>query len=87
VSASLRGSLVYGVVWPLLGAEDESSDAPAQIGAALKDAGLTDVRVLEERYAREYCEDCGMPLFPNADSELAHPEWPETAETTPGHLH
>jgi Protein of unknown function (DUF2863) len=83
----LRGSLVYGVVWPLLGAEDESSDAPAQIAATLKNAGLTDVRVLEERYAREYCEDCGMPLFPNADSELAHPEWPETAEATPGHLH
>jgi hypothetical protein len=83
----LGGSLVYGVVWPLLGAEDESSDAPAQIAATLKHAGLADVRVLEERHAREYCEDCGMPLFPNADSELAHPEWPETAEATPGHLH
>lgn len=64
--------VAHGVVWPLLGAEDESSDVPEQIEAALREAGVTPIQRLDETFALEYCEDCGAPLFPNPQGELAH---------------
>lgn len=80
--------VVHGVVWPLLEAEDESADAPAQIEAVLKDAGLSDVVTLEHRFPMEYCDDCGAPLYPNSDGEPSHAELPEKqAEAAPRHLH
>jgi uncharacterized Zn finger protein (UPF0148 family) len=42
--------------------------------------------MLSERMPLEYCDDCGAPLFPNADGELVHAQIPESAEPVP-HLH
>lgn len=80
--------VVHGVVWPLLEAEDESSDIPAQIEAALKEAGVVQVMHLEHRFPLEYCDDCGTPLYPNPDGEPMHAEVPEgRASEIPRHLH
>jgi hypothetical protein len=38
-------------------------------------------------FAPEFCEDCGAPLFADADSEMVHPELPEEAETAAVHYH
>lgn len=80
--------VLHGVVWPLLGAEDETSDIAGEIERTLKGAGLADITLLDQRLALEYCEDCGAPLFPNADGESVHAEMPEAeADAPPMHLH
>jgi hypothetical protein len=80
--------VVHGVVWPLLEAEDESADAPAQIEAVLREAGLREIIALDHRFPMEYCDDCGAPLYPNPDGEPSHAELPEEqAEAAPRHLH
>jgi hypothetical protein len=85
-----RGSseVVHGVVWPLLEHEDESNDAPNQIEATLREAGIVSVLLLDQRFPLEFCDDCGAPLYPNPDGEPVHAELPEEqAETAPRHLH
>jgi hypothetical protein len=80
--------VVHGVVWPLLEAEDEAADMPAQIEAVLREAGLREVIALDHRFPMEYCDDCGAPLYPNPDGEPSHAELPEEqAEAAPRHLH
>lgn len=79
--------VLHGVVWPLLGAEDETTDMGAEIGQVLKAAGVGEVVVLEQRFPFEFCEDCGAPMFPNAEGEVVHAEMPEASEAPPMHLH
>ncbi|HEX8961400.1 MAG TPA: DUF2863 family protein [Rhodocyclaceae bacterium] len=90
VGFTLGGSsdVVHGVVWPLLEAEDESADAPAQIELVLREAGMRDIVMLDDRFPLEYCDDCGAPLYPNPEGEPVHAELPEEqAESAPRHLH
>ncbi len=80
--------VVHGVVWPLLEAEDESAETPAQIESVLREAGLRNVVSLDHRFPMEYCDDCGAPLYPNPDGEPSHAELPEDqADAAPRHLH
>lgn len=80
--------VVHGVVWPLLENEDDSNDAPIQIDAILRESGLVNITLLEQRFPLEYCDDCGAPLYPNPDGEPVHAELPEEqTESTPRHLH
>ncbi len=79
-----KDALVHGVVWPLLGSENEDSDGLRKIEALLRERGVARIVALEELFPFEYCDDCGAPLFANGDGELVHAEWPESAET---HLH
>ncbi|NTV94568.1 MAG: DUF2863 family protein [Thiobacillus sp.] len=81
--------VLHGVVWPLLGAEDDASDIASEIEQTLKKAGLGHILMLDQRMPLEYCDDCGAPLFPNADGESVHAEMPEEAEESaaPMHLH
>ena len=80
--------VLHGVVWPLLGPEDENSDIPAQIEAVLRDCGVTEIVNLEHRFPLEYCDDCGAPMYPSADGEAVHAEMPEAhTPQTPRHLH
>lgn len=79
--------IVHGVVWPLLDAEDENSDIPQQIEALLRECGVADVTVHEQRFPLEYCDDCGAPLYPDADGMPAHAEMPEAEQPQPRHLH
>jgi hypothetical protein len=80
--------VVHGVVWPLLDAEDEAADMPTQIEAVLRETGVNDVLCLDHRLPMEYCDDCGAPLYPNAEGEPSHAELPEEqTESAPRHLH
>lgn len=83
-----QDQVLHGVVWPLLGPEDEHSDTAHQIESVLQDCGVTDIVSLEHRFPLEYCDDCGAPMYPSADGETMHAEMPEThGEHTPRHLH
>jgi hypothetical protein len=83
-----REHLVYhGVVWALLGAEDEHTDIFQDIEAVLREHGIKDVVMLDHRMPIESCEDCGAPLFPTADGELVHAGMPDQDNMTPPILH
>ena len=83
-----NSDVLHGVVWPLLEHEDENNDAPTQIEAALREAGVANVLMLDQRFPLEFCDDCGAPLYPNPEGEPVHAELPEEqAETAPRHLH
>ena len=90
IGLSLRGQpqVVHGVVWPLLGAEDDSIDSVAQIEAVLRECGVNDIITLDHEFPLEYCDDCGAPMYPTADGEIVHAEMPEThTDQMPRHLH
>lgn len=83
-----NGVVVHGVVWPLLEAEDENSDTPAQIEAVLRESGIEDVQLLDHQFPLEYCDDCGAPLYPNTEGEPVHAELPnEDGAAISQHLH
>jgi Protein of unknown function (DUF2863) len=81
--------VAHGVVWPLYGREDETArpgpvdDLLVQLG----ECGVTQVKRLQGTFTPEYCEDCGAPLFANAEGEIAHAELPEEADTQAAHFH
>lgn len=84
-----QDDVVHGIVWPLFGREDdESQPAPAQdVETVLAECKIGEVTKLNGLFAPEFCEDCGAPLFADADSEMVHPELPEEAETAAVHYH
>jgi len=79
--------VVHGIVWPLLDAEDESSDSVGQIEAVLREAGVTDVHTVDNHFPLEFCDDCGAPLYPNNQGEAVHAEMPEQAQSISTQLH
>lgn len=79
--------VIHGIVWPLLGAEDEMSDVVEEIEVVLQEAGLQRIEVQRQRMPMEYCEDCGAPYYPNTDGELVHAELPENSDGNGQHLH
>lgn len=79
--------IYHGIVWPLLGAEDEATDAAGEIEAVLREAGVKDVLFLDHHFPMEFCDDCGAPLFPNREAELVHAEMPEQPAANSQVLH
>jgi hypothetical protein len=103
VGFTLRQSpdVVYGIVWPLYGQEDEEGtpmEGPMMAGPApvapineitthLNAAGIAHIKRINELYVAEYCDDCGAPLFADPTGELVHAEMPEDAPTGGEHFH
>jgi uncharacterized protein YuzB (UPF0349 family) len=58
-----------------------------EVMAQLSESGLTEVKKLAGTFTPEYCEDCGAPLFANAEGEIVHAELPEEADTHAAHFH
>jgi len=68
--------------------EDTQAAEPIdQIMAVLRACGIPDIKRHKERFAMEFCEDCGTPLFCDPEAELVHAEMPEDSEQAPSHLH
>jgi hypothetical protein len=88
-TASADGEIAHGVVWPLYGREDENArPGPVdELVQQLNECGVTEVHKLPATFTPEYCEDCGAPLFANAEGEIVHAELPEEADTQAAHFH
>ena len=88
-------AVVHGEVWPLYGREDTLADAERgldaapvdEISALLKEAGITDIQNLPDKHFPEFCEDCGAPLFPDANGDFVHATLPEGGDSAPAHFH
>lgn len=78
--------VVHGVVWPLYEQEDEQLVVD-EIDTCLRASGITQIDKLAERFAPEFCSDCGAPLFADSTGDVVHPELPEQAEIQPQVLH
>ncbi|MBL8521670.1 MAG: DUF2863 family protein [Betaproteobacteria bacterium] len=91
IGFSVRGDdeVVHGIVWPLFGREDDESDpAPlAEIEAVLAECKVGEVVKHPGLFQPEFCEDCGAPLFADADTDMVHPELPEEADSTAARYH
>ena len=109
IGFALRHSpeIIYGVVWPLYGQEDEEEINSAnleavmtpenlaeeqrtpieEIVALLRACGITHIKRHTERFPMEFCDDCGAPLYPDAEGELVHAEMPEDAPSGSEHFH
>jgi hypothetical protein len=102
IGFTLRQSsdVVYGIVWPLYGQEDEEGtpmEGPVQGGRPLapideivkhlNEMGIAHVKRIAERYVAEYCDDCGAPLFADPSGELVHAEMPEDTPAGNEHFH
>jgi hypothetical protein len=77
----------HGVVWPLLGIEDETTDVAGEIESVLRKTGLKEVTVLDQQFPYEFCDDCGAPLYPNIEGETVHAEMPEQDDSPSQTLH
>lgn len=90
-----KPDIVYGIIWPLYGQEDENNpDMPPEIKSPIEEilgllheAGIKHIKRHNERFPMEFCDDCGAPMFADADGELVHPEMPEDAPQDAGHFH
>ena len=84
-----EGEVAHGVVWPLYGREDEGArPGPLdEVLVQLAESGITEVKKLTGTFSPEYCEDCGAPLFANAEGEIVHAELPEEADIQSAHFH
>ena len=80
-------AIYHGVVWPLLGAEDETTEAVGEIETLLREAGIKEIVVHGQQFPFEFCDDCGAPLYPNVDGEPVHAELPEQSNTPSQTLH
>jgi hypothetical protein len=79
--------IYHGVVWPLLGVEDDNSDIAGEIETTLRKAGLKEVVTLDQQFPYEFCEDCGAPLYPNSEGDAVHAEMPEQNNAPSQTLH
>lgn len=77
----------HGVVWPLLGAEDETSDVVGEIESLLRESGIKEILVHGQQFPYEFCDDCGAPLYPNIEGDSVHAEMPEQNNAPSQTLH
>jgi hypothetical protein len=80
-------AIFHGIVWPLLGSENENSDVATEIENLLRETGVKEIVILEQPFPLEFCEDCGAPLYPNIDGDTVHAEMPEQGNTPSQTLH
>ncbi|MEI7430813.1 MAG: DUF2863 family protein [Betaproteobacteria bacterium] len=80
-------TVYHGVIWPLLGAEDESSDITGEIETLLRESGVKEVLVHDQQFPFEFCDDCGAPLYPNIEGDAVHAEMPEQNNAPSQTLH
>lgn len=58
-----------------------------EIMNVLREVGIIHIKRLNDRFPMEFCDDCGAPLFPDEEAELAHAEMPEDVPQSTAHFH
>ena len=79
--------IYHGIIWPLLGAEDENTEITSEVETLLRECGIKEIVVHNQRFPFEFCDDCGAPLYPNVEGEAIHAEMPEHSNAVSQTLH
>ncbi len=89
LSTGSDDEVAYGIVWPLLGPEAETDEpSPLEhIRELLRSLGVGDIRNWPELQEPDFCEDCGVPLYPNCKGEAVHAEMPADIEPEASQFH
>ena len=80
-------TIFHGVIWPLLGAEDETTDVVSEIETLLRESGIKEILAHNQQFPFEFCDDCGAPLYPNVEGHTVHAELPEQSNAPSQTLH
>jgi len=80
-------TIFHGVIWPLLGAEDETTDVVSEIETLLRESGIKEILAHSQQFPFEFCDDCGAPLYPNVEGDAVHAELPEQNNAPSQTLH
>lgn len=80
-------AIYHGVIWPLLGSEDENTDVIGDVEVLLRESGVKEIVVHSQQFPFEFCDDCGAPLYPNVEGEPVHAELPEQNNAPSQTLH
>jgi len=80
-------AIYHGIVWPLLGSEDETTDVVGEVEAILRESGIKEVVAHNQQFPFEFCDDCGAPLYPNVEGETVHAEMPDLGNAPSQTLH
>ncbi|MDR2112914.1 MAG: DUF2863 family protein [Candidatus Accumulibacter sp.] len=80
-------TIYHGIVWPLLGSEDETTDVVGEVETLLRESGVKEVIVHNQQFPYEFCDDCGAPLYPHVEGEPVHAEMPDLDNTPSQTLH
>ena len=80
-------SIFHGVIWPLLGSEDESTDVVGEVESILRESGVKEIIAHSQQFPFEFCDDCGAPLYPNVEGDTVHAELPEQNNAPSQTLH
>ena len=80
-------TIFHGVIWPLLGAEDETTDVVGDIETLLRETGIKEIVAHDQQFPFEFCDDCGAPLYPNVEGDTVHAELPEQSNAPSQTLH
>ncbi len=102
-SVADHAEVYYGVVWPLYDEESAEEYLSAagnhrtglstsltplqQIVSVLRETGITHIKQTETIFPPEFCDDCGTPMFSDAEEDMVHARMPEDAAKSGGHLH
>lgn len=79
--------VVHGIIWPLLGPEDEFSELVDTIEETLRKEGVLHIKTLSQRLPLEFCDKCETPLYPNSEGEMVHIESLDSDSMQPVHIH
>ena len=80
-------AIFHGIIWPLLGSEDEATDVTGEAENILRECGIKEVVVHNQQFPFEFCDDCGAPLYPNVEGETVHAEMPDLDNAPSQTLH
>ena len=80
-------AIFHGVIWPLLGAEDETTDVIGEIETLLRESGIKEIVAHDQQFPFEFCDDCGAPLYPNVEGDTVHAELPKQSNAPSQTLH
>ena len=80
-------TIFHGIIWPLLGSEDETTDVVGEVESILRESGIKEIIAHGQQFPFEFCDDCGAPLYPNAEGDSVHAELPEQINAPSQTLH